>query len=92
MCMAIHILDPSKRSRSNTPQGWKCPGAFYRGDESGKELVGGVLRRELPAVTLFSMASPGTNELTGKCWEQAVTQLALCLTPGEEEPQIRIPF
>lgn len=65
----------------------EMPWCIYRGDESGKELVGGVLRRELPAVTVFSVASPGTNELTGKGWEQAVTQLALCLTPGEKEPQ-----
>lgn len=38
-------------------------------------------------VTWFSMASPAAPELPGKCWEQAETQLALCLTPeGATDP------
>lgn len=60
----------------------------------GADILPGVLRRALPAVTVFSMASPGADDsvLTGRCWEQAGSQPALCLTPGEKESQIRAPF
>lgn len=92
LCMVIYILEPSKCSWNNMPQGysrgrWKLERAC-----GGVDVIAGVLGRELPAVTTLNMVSPGGNKQSGKCWEHTVTQLRLHLSPGEKEPQIKTPF